>query len=95
MLHALALTGGFPRPEVATEFVIERRPTSSGRRSAERLAGLANAEGVPGDDPRVCITLNYPSSYRPVVRPQDVVLNKGDVMVVRPLGLTGPVPAMK
>lgn len=93
VLHALALTGGYPRPEVPTEIIIERQ-SATGVATAERLPRSAKdaspgpqAESVPGDR-RVCITLNYPSSYRPMVRPQDVVLHKGDVMVVRPIRLS-------
>ena len=87
VLHALALTGGYPRPEVATEIVIERAPApQAGSPGTE-------AEGVLAAGRRVCITLNYPSSHRPLVQPQDIILHKGDVVVVRPIRLNRPVEA--
>lgn len=92
VLHSLALTGGYPRPEVATEIVIERAPApveSPGGPTPRSPEG----EGVLVAGQRVCITLNYPSSHRPLVQPQDVILHKGDVVVVRPIRLNRPVEA--
>lgn len=69
--HALAATGGLPGLDVSDQIIVERGPQPAG-------AGVDPAERL------VRIPLRYYPSQEPRFRPEDVILQEGDFIILPP-----------
>src|SRR5205085_5376048 len=85
VLHALLLTGGLPGRDVCEAVVIERDAAAA---VAPRLGPPAPGCAPPGPPPRgaqaLRLPLRLPPGGKPHVRPEDVILQTGDVVYLEP-----------
>ena len=89
VLNALARTGGFPSTEAINEVIVER---GSFRGPQEREAFMKELRALPpGNGPmtldtsgiqRIRIPLRYRPGQEPTFRPEDVVLQTGDIVFI-------------
>ncbi len=87
VLNALARTGGIPGSDAADEVIIERG-TFQGTQGRQSMVNALQA--CPGGDPhslaagtqRIRIPLRYRPGHPPPIRPEDVVLQSGDVVFI-------------
>jgi len=88
VLTALSRTGGLPGTEAINEVVIERASRKRGRGRAAGARGERVRPGCPwpgddGDDGLVVrIPIRFPPGERPSFRPQDVLLDNGDIVFI-------------
>lgn len=89
VLHALARTGGLPGLDACNEIIIHKRCFGTPQERAALLASLGKvpahanplqALGLPGTVIR--IPLRLPGGQPPPIRPEDVILENGDVVFI-------------
>lgn len=88
VLNALARTGGIPGYEAVDEVIIERGSFQGAQGRQNMVNSLLTC---PGSDPlalaapgtqRIRIPLRYRAGQPPTIRPEDVVLQSGDVVFI-------------
>jgi hypothetical protein len=87
VLHALARTGGLPGLDVCNEVIVQR---GCFRDPADRSALMSGLQAVPSSKdplhalgaggPITRIPLRLPPGHMPCIRPEDVILQTGDVV---------------
>ncbi|MBV9122974.1 MAG: polysaccharide biosynthesis/export family protein [Planctomycetes bacterium] len=89
VLNALTQTGGFPGLDAANEIVIFREGQGQGidpSRAAAMCQGLAAGNQLPGAPgagaPIIRIPLRLPPGAPLPIRPEDVILQSGDIVVI-------------
>jgi len=89
ILNALARSGGFPGSDAVNEIVVERGTFQDDRGLQDLMRQMETCP--PGGDPmalpaaparRVHIPLRYRPSELPTIRPEDVVLQTGDIVFI-------------
>lgn len=89
VLHALARTGGLPGLDACNEIIIQKRCFVTPTDRAALLAALGKVPaqanplqflGLPGAVIR--IPLRTPPGHPPAVRPEDVILESGDIVFI-------------
>jgi hypothetical protein len=90
VLHALALTGGFPGTDAVDEVVIERGSFGGAQGRDDLMNALRSCP--PGMDPlaasgtgprRIAIPLRTRGGEPPMIRPEDVILRSGDIVYIK------------
>jgi hypothetical protein len=88
VLNALARTGGFPGSDAVNEIIIERGSFNS---EAGRQVVVDTLQACPGSNPfsllapgaqRIRIPLRYHPDHPPAIRPEDIVLQTGDIVYI-------------
>jgi protein involved in polysaccharide export with SLBB domain len=88
VLNALARTGGVPGTSAVDEIIIERGGFQ-GEQGRQSL--VTTLQGCPGSDPaslaapgsqRFRIPLRYRPGHPPIIRPEDVILQSGDIILI-------------
>jgi protein involved in polysaccharide export with SLBB domain len=88
VLNALAVTGGLPGLDAINEVVIQRGYFKAGQNPADVLRGLENCppewlKAPPaGTADVVRIPLRTPGGQAPPIRPEDIILQTGDIVFI-------------
>jgi hypothetical protein len=88
VLNALAVTGGLPGLDAVNEVVIQRGFFKPGQDAAEVLRGLQNCPPewlkapAAGTGQVVRIPLRTPGGVPPPIRPEDIILQTGDIVFI-------------
>jgi protein involved in polysaccharide export with SLBB domain len=92
VLNALARTGGFPGSDAANEIIVERGSFAGAQGRQHAVDNLLACP--PGADPlsaavpgtqRIRIPLRYRPGHPPPIRPEDVILQTGDIVFIEAL----------
>jgi len=89
VLNALARTGGFPGTDAVNEVIVERG-SFQGDKGRQDLLNRFQACPAGGEPPspvasgtqRIRIPLRYRPGQQPTIRPEDVVLQSGDIVFI-------------
>jgi protein involved in polysaccharide export with SLBB domain len=83
VLNALARTGGFPGTDAVNEVIIERGKFRGNVDQADAIKSLEATGKVQGGGTEVIrIPLRVRPGERPTFRPEDVILNSGDIVYI-------------
>jgi protein involved in polysaccharide export with SLBB domain len=86
VLNALTRTGGLPGLDALNEVTIERRAFQGGQERADllkKLEGLPKDSFLEGENQVIRIPLRYRKGERPVIAPETVILQTGDVVYIK------------
>lgn len=90
VLHALNETGGLPGLDAKNEVVILRSRFADGAKYDQMVAQIRSSKGAcdippmePADPNITVIPLRFPSTRPPQFREQDIILEEGDIVMIR------------
>jgi hypothetical protein len=86
VLNALTRTGGFPGSDAVNEIIVERGAFRGGQDRADilkKLEGLPKDSFLEGESQVIRIPLRFRKGELPVISPESVTLQTGDVVYIR------------